>query len=217
MQTKQRLDVPLSLKSVSDSGEFEGYGSVFGVKDSHDDVVMSGAFAVSLRAWSDRKALPALLWQHRMDEPIGVYTEMKEDDEHLEPYGFTARANSGAEAVVLFPDGDRSHAVVVTVSDRRYRLKGLQTGEVAVYDDQGQSVTLTREGIVVDGAGKTITFRNSPKARFEMDLEVTGQVKDLCDSGGTTMSAMRLAYNGHRHRENGQGSNTDKPDKAMEA
>ncbi|EFO7598623.1 phage baseplate assembly protein [Escherichia coli] len=137
--------------------------------------------------------------------------------EHLEPYGFTARANSGAEAVVLFPDGDRSHAVVVTVSDRRYRLKGLQTGEVAVYDDQGQSVTLTREGIVVDGAGKTITFRNAPEARFEMDLEVTGQVKDLCDSGGTTMSAMRLAYNGHRHRENGQGSNTDKPDKAMEA
>ena len=41
---------------------------------------MSGAFAASLRAWSDRKALPALLWQHRMDEPIGVYTEMKEDD-----------------------------------------------------------------------------------------------------------------------------------------
>ena len=80
MQTKQRLDVPLSLKSVSDSGEFEGYGSVFGVKDSHDDVVMSGAFAASLRAWSDRKALPALLWQHRMGEPIGVYTEMKEDD-----------------------------------------------------------------------------------------------------------------------------------------
>ncbi|HHA5414879.1 TPA: baseplate assembly protein, partial [Escherichia coli] len=26
-----------------------------------------------------------------------------------------------------------------------------------------------------------------------------------------------LAYNGHCHRENGQGSNTDKPDKAMEA
>ncbi|EKR5135227.1 HK97 family phage prohead protease [Escherichia coli] len=68
------------IGNPGDSGEFEGYGSVFGVKDSHDDVVMSGAFAASLRAWSDRKALPALLWQHRMDEPIGVYTEMKEDD-----------------------------------------------------------------------------------------------------------------------------------------
>ena len=33
MQTKQRLDVPLTIKQVSDSGEFEGYGSVFGVED----------------------------------------------------------------------------------------------------------------------------------------------------------------------------------------
>lgn len=109
MQTKQRLDVPLSLKSVSDSGEFEGYGSVFGVKDSHDDVVMSGAFAASLRAWSDRKALPALLWQHRMDEPIGVYTEMKEDDVGLYVRG---RLTVSAPAFCVTrngPDGDIEH------------------------------------------------------------------------------------------------------------
>jgi phage baseplate assembly protein V len=83
--------------------------------------------------------------------------------EHLEPYGFTSRAKSGAEAVVLFPDGDRSHAVVVSISDRRYRIKGLKTGEVAFYDDQGQTVTLTRNGIVVDGGGKVITFKNALK------------------------------------------------------
>lgn len=135
--------------------------------------------------------------------------------EHLEPYGFTSRAKAGAEAVVLFPDGDRSHAVAITVSDRRYRMKGLKTGEVALYDDQGQSVTLTRAGIVVDGGGKVIMFKNAPKARFEMDLEVTGQIKDLCDTSGQTMSAMRVAYNGHKHRENGQGNNTDAPDKQM--
>lgn len=45
--------------------------------------------------------------------------------EHLEPYGFTSRAKAGAEAVVLFPDGDRSHAVAITVSDRRYRMNPL--------------------------------------------------------------------------------------------
>lgn len=136
--------------------------------------------------------------------------------EYLEPYGFTSRAKEGADAVVLFPDGDRSHAVAITVSDRRYRMKGLKTGEVALYDDQGQSVTLTRDGIVVDGGGKVITFKNAPKARFEMDLDVTGQVKDLCDSGGLTMSAMRVAYNGHHHKENGQGNKTDAPDNKME-
>ncbi|WFQ81471.1 HK97 family phage prohead protease [Xenorhabdus sp. SF857] len=80
MMTRQRLDVPLKIKSVSDSGEFEGYGSVFGVKDSYDDIVVSGAFANTLKQWNEKGSLPALLWQHRMDEPIGIYTEMKEDE-----------------------------------------------------------------------------------------------------------------------------------------
>lgn len=80
MQTKQRLDVPLKLKSVSESGEFEGYGSVFGVKDSYDDIVVPGAFTSSLAAWKAKNALPSMLWQHQIAEPIGVYTEMREDD-----------------------------------------------------------------------------------------------------------------------------------------
>ena len=80
MLTKQRLDIPLTVKSVSDSGEFEGYGSVFGVKDSYSDIVVPGAFQKSLSAWRDKKQLPAMLWQHKIDEPIGIYTEMAEDD-----------------------------------------------------------------------------------------------------------------------------------------
>ncbi|MGJ0580928.1 HK97 family phage prohead protease, partial [Xenorhabdus bovienii] len=54
MMTKQRLDVPLKIKSVSDSGEFEGYGSVFGVKDSYDDIVLPGAFENSLKQWNEK-------------------------------------------------------------------------------------------------------------------------------------------------------------------
>ena len=80
MQTKQRLDVPLTIKQVSDSGEFEGYGSVFGVEDSYSDVVVRGAFTASLARWKEKGRLPAMLWQHQMSEPIGIYTEMREDD-----------------------------------------------------------------------------------------------------------------------------------------
>ncbi len=134
--------------------------------------------------------------------------EGKSDIEHMEPYGFTAAPLMGAEAVAAYFDGDRSHGVVLVVADRRFRIKGLQSGEVAVYDDQGQSVTLTRAGIIVNGAGKTITFTNAPKARFEMDIEATGEIKDKCDTSGLTMSAMRLAYNGHNHKENGTGGGT---------
>jgi phage gp45-like len=51
--------------------------------------------------------------------------EQKGGIEHLEPYGFTSHANEGAEALILFPDADRSHAVAVVVSDRRYRIRSL--------------------------------------------------------------------------------------------
>lgn len=118
--------------------------------------------------------------------------------------------------MVLFPGGDRSHGMAVIVADRRYRLKGLARGEVAIYDDQGQSVTLTRGGIVVDGGGKPIVFKNAPKARFEMPIESTGDIKDYCDGSGKTMAQMRVTYNGHTHKENGDGGGTtDKPDQPM--
>lgn len=83
LTTKQRLDIPLTVKSVSDSGEFEGYGSVFGVKDSYSDIVVPGAFLKSLNTWSSKGKLPAMLWQHNMSEPVGVYTEMREDETGL--------------------------------------------------------------------------------------------------------------------------------------
>ena len=83
MLTKQRLDMPLTIKSVSDTGEFEGYGSVLGVKDSYSDIIVPGAFQKSLAGWEEKGRMPALLWQHNMSEPIGIYTEMREDETGL--------------------------------------------------------------------------------------------------------------------------------------
>ena len=40
----------LSLKAAGDDGVIEGYGSVFNVEDSYDDVIAPGAFAASLKA-----------------------------------------------------------------------------------------------------------------------------------------------------------------------
>ncbi|WP_119689693.1 HK97 family phage prohead protease [Acinetobacter soli] len=74
------LNVPLKIKSVSDSGEFEGYASVFDVIDSYGDVVVKGAFKKTLEAWKKRDDLPPILWQHNMYEPIGPFTHMEEDD-----------------------------------------------------------------------------------------------------------------------------------------
>ena len=139
--------------------------------------------------------------------------EAKSNLDHAEIYGLTSRPLPGAEALAAFIGGDRSHGVAFIVGDRRYRLQGLESGEVALYDDLGHKVHLTRDGIVVDGAGQQIVFTNAPKARFEMDIEATGEIKDKCDTTGKTMSGMRTTYNGHKHPET--GSTTNVPNQVM--
>ena len=62
--------------------------------------------------------------------------ESKDNVAHLQSYGFTAHPHPGAEAVALFMSGDRGHGVVICVDDRRYRIKGLEEGEVAIYTDE---------------------------------------------------------------------------------
>lgn len=150
--------------------------------------------------------------------------ETKDNVEHFEPYGFTSEVMPGSEPIAAFFDGDRSHGVVLVVADRRYRLTGMKSGEVALYDDQGQKVYLTRTGIVINGANLPLVIQNVPtatikagtKVRFETPLlEVTGQIKDMSDSTGKTMSAMRSTYNGHTHHENDVHGETNNPTQQM--
>lgn len=83
MNLKHRAHA-FQVKTVDEkSGEFSGYGSVFDVVDSYGDVVLKGAFAESLKSWGAKTKLPAMLWQHRMSEPIGVWTKMQEDEKGL--------------------------------------------------------------------------------------------------------------------------------------
>lgn len=76
-------DFDFDLKAVSDDGKFSGYGSVFGVVDTYNEIVAANAFGASL---ADREAkgrkLP-VLWQHQSDKPIGVYDVVREDAKGL--------------------------------------------------------------------------------------------------------------------------------------
>lgn len=97
--TIKMLDFGLEIKTVNDDGTFEGYGSVFGVKDSYDEIVAPGAFAESLADHKSAGTMPALLWQHRIGEPIGVYASIEEDSIGLKLSGRLAlKTNRGAEA-----------------------------------------------------------------------------------------------------------------------
>lgn len=124
MQTK-RLEFTFELKSISEDGTFTGYGSVYGVKDSYDEIVEPGAFTESLAV---RK--PALLWQHRSGEPIGVYLEIKEDSIGLHVTGKLAlKTQRGAEAYELMKMGAVSGLSIgfQTREDSYDKVTGIRT------------------------------------------------------------------------------------------
>ncbi|KZY86758.1 primosome assembly protein PriA [Oleiphilus sp. HI0072] len=81
------LDFPLQIRGLGEHGEFSGYASVFDVVDGHGTALTHGAFMRTLKEWKAKKRLPAMLWQHKTDEPIGVYTAMREDSKGLKVEG----------------------------------------------------------------------------------------------------------------------------------
>lgn len=96
----------MEIKSLSlelkadDQGMVEGYGSVFGGVDSYGDTIEPGAFAASIA-----KRKPKMLWQHRMDKPIGVWDEVVEDGRGLRLKGRIADTEMGEEARKLIKMG----------------------------------------------------------------------------------------------------------------
>jgi uncharacterized protein len=79
-QENKHFICALELKSLSEEGRFAGYASVFDVVDSQNDIILRGAFAKTLR---ERKGGIKLLWQHQMDEPIGIIEKIFEDTRGL--------------------------------------------------------------------------------------------------------------------------------------
>ena len=77
--------------------------------------------------------------------------ETLSDVQHREPYGYASHPKKdGAQPLVVALNGDPSHSLVIMVGNRKYRLKGLAEGEVALYDDQAQSVILKRDKIQIN-------------------------------------------------------------------
>lgn len=91
--------------------------------------------------------------------------------DQVQAYGFTSCPHPGAEAVLVAIGGSRAHPVVIAVDDRRYRLD-LAEGEVAIYDDQGQSVRLNRDGI-------TIATPNTLAIAADGDVSLRSETGDI--------------------------------------
>ena len=71
--------------------------------------------------------------------------ELRDKVERVQDYGFTSNPLPGAEAITLFVGGNRDHGLIIKMDDRRFRLKSLKGGEVALYTDEGDFIHFKRD------------------------------------------------------------------------
>lgn len=166
--------------------------------------------------------------------------EVREEVERFQNYGFTSHPHPEAEAAVVFVGGNRDHGLIIAVDDRRYRLTGLQEGEVALYTDEGDKIVMKRNRVIevttetlrvnantkveintplfevnaTDKASITTDLMevDAPSATFSGNVTADG---DVSDANGS-MQEMRSVYNSHHHAgvQTGGGS-TAAPTESM--
>jgi len=184
-------EADLELKAYDDDeddknkGMFEGYASVFGNKDLGNDVVVNGAFRKSLRAKGARKI--KMLFQHDTKEPIGVYTQIKEDGNGLYVKGQLAmNTQKGREVYELMKMG----AIDGLSVGYRVDAKGYS------YDERGKKRMLKEVDLMEISA---VTFPMNPKARISAVKAEDRSVRDweafLRDEGGLSRSESKVAAN----------------------
>lgn len=165
--------------------------------------------------------------------------EVHDGAPNSQQFGFASNPPVGTDAVMVFIGGDRSNGVIIATGNQKYRLKGLASGDAALYDSRGQSVWLTPGGIVVNGAGLPMTVNNTPEVTVNAstsvtlntptthctgDLNADGNItsgksitaaQDVADQGGTkTMAGMRATFNPHTHVDP-QGGSVSPPSGSM--
>ncbi|UMS01532.1 baseplate assembly protein [Escherichia coli] len=134
--------------------------------------------------------------------------EIRSDTPVLQQFGFSSVLPEGTDVVVLSLGGNRSSAVVVASGHQAYRITGLSSGEVVVYNQWGQAVRLHESGIVVEAnnqpvavnSATTLTVTATDEVMLNTpSLKVTGDITDNCEKNNTTLKALRDAYNSHTH------------------
>lgn len=189
MEMKQ-LRVAAEIKAGAD-GVIEGYGSVFGNVDSYGDIVVAGAFERTLAEAKAEGRLPAMLWQHNPDEPIGVWTEMRQDKRGLVVKGQVAMTTQrGREAFELIKMG---------------ALSGLSIGYSTVkstFDEQ----TGIRSLVDLDlWEVSPVTFPANGAARITAAKAAITTERDfetfLRDSGFSRSEAERITLHGFKAKQ----------------
>ncbi len=135
---KTKLRMKLEIKEISAEGSFEGLLSPYGNVDGGADVVLPGAYTKTLK---DQGNTRPMLWQHKMDTPIG---ELTLDDR---PDGLWCKG----QLLMALPEAQKAYLLI-----KARIVKGLSIGFESVKDAVEGGVRKLKEIKLYEGS--IVTF-----------------------------------------------------------
>lgn len=188
-----RLEFKFAAEGMdAKTGEFAGYGAVFGNVDTHGDVIVPGAFRESLAHWKSRNALPPMKLMHGSnanpfggtDLPLGKWREMREDARGLYVEGKISGLNTdrGRYNFELMQDGALS---ALSVGYKPVRVGRHSSPQVK---RSLEVIRLIEVSLVPEGSNDQAVITDL-KSWAEGDTPTVRQFEDfLRDAGGFSKS-----------------------------
>lgn len=105
----------------------------------------------------------------------GLADETLQDVELMQQFGLTSVPPAGTQVVVLPMGGATTHSIVIATENGSFRVKNLQSGEVAVYDESGSSIIL-KKGRLIEIDCDTLKITASTKVDIHSPLVETDNV-----------------------------------------
>lgn len=105
----------------------------------------------------------------------GLAEETLQDVELMQHFGFTSVPPANTQAVILPIGGQTSHGIVIATENGAFRVKNLQGGEVAVYDESGSSIVL-KKGRLIEIDCDVLKIKAASKVDISSPLVETDQV-----------------------------------------
>lgn len=187
---KEKMTFGLDIKEMkSDDAKFftfEGYLSTFAL-DLGNDRVMPGAFRKTIQKWEKSGGNMPVLWQHNMAEPIGVFTEMREDAVGLFVKARLPKADEFVAKRVI-PQIECGSIKAMSIGYRAEKYSYEKEGYIRNLEEidlfEGSAVTMPMNPqAAITGFKNIQSFKSAPIADHAMAWDAEAALGRVTDAG----------------------------------
>lgn len=143
----------IGLEDIDESnGIVKGYGSVFNNIDSDDDIILAGAYTKTLNENGSRVRYCN---QHRIDQPLGKFTELREDGNGLYFVAEIPKTRLGEDVLLLMKNGViNENSVGIMPIVKSFRQDGVrELKEVKLYEISCVTLAANPLAMITDAKG----------------------------------------------------------------